>query len=429
MDLSRLYVMHVSGSSATAAAAKLRATPGVSYAAPDQYVSTFDTDPVPLPSWVGAGAARMKAAPAASGLPANYGLQSSMQSYLNGNGVDLMGGYSDITNRLHELPGHGEIITNVSLGDLTDQSMVDAGDQYVSFYGPTTVVENGQRYLDYPSLPKIPTYTVDPSGAVDPLGTVEGVDPNLGEVLLDFSMMAPLPHDQQRPGEIGNGATDLLGIAPGAQYRLVEPAQPTFANITAALLAAAQQTPRPNVITASLGYGTDSIGFPGRYLEDDPLARSVISTIVNHYGIVVTISANDGTRTYTPAAVGPDGGSTPTNLARHGEAATTIDDDATSTTPTVVPDSGAIDVGGTTTDDTIAVPPQAGGAVVAHRHVRRDPPGRHDRVLLRIRHAGQRLGSERQHSGAEPHLLQLRVVLALGCGHRSRAGEPRRPRP
>ena len=362
MDLSRLYVMHVSGATATTAAAELRATPGVSYAAPDQYVSTFDTDPVPLPSWVGKGAARAKAASPTSGLPTNYGLQSSMQSYLNANGVDLMGGYSEITNRLHELPGHGEIITNVSLGDLTDQSMVDGGDQYVSYYGPTTVVDNGQRYLDYPSLPRIPTYTVDPSGAVDPLGTVEGVDPNLGEVLLDFSMMAPLPHDQQRPGEIGNGATDLLGIAPGAQYRLVEPAQPTFANITAALLAAAQQTPRPNVITASLGYGTDSVGFPGRYLEDDPLTRSVISTIVNQYGIVVTISANDGTRTYTPAAVGPDGGSTPTNVARHGEAATTIDDDATSTTPSVVPDSGAIDVGGTTTDDTIAVPPQAGGA-------------------------------------------------------------------
>lgn len=359
------YVVHVPGAAAPAAAA-LRATPGVSYAAADQYVSTFDTDPVPVPSWVGAEAAKSGAraatpAATASGLPSNFGLQSSFQSYLNANGVDFPGAYSDITNRLHQLPGQGEIITNVSLGDLTDASMTD--DPYVQQFGPTTVVDNGQRYLDYPSLPRIPTYTVDPSGAVDPLGTVEGVDPNLGEVLLDFSMMAPLPHDQQRPGEVGSGVTDLLGIAPGAQYRLVEPAQPTFANIAAALLAAAQQTPRPNVITASLGYGTDSVGFPGRYLEDDPLTRSVISTIVNRYGIVVTISANDGTRLYTPAAVGPDGGSTPTNLPRHGEAATSIADDATTTTPSVVPDSGAIDVGGTTTDDTIAVPPQVGGSL------------------------------------------------------------------
>jgi hypothetical protein len=357
--LRTTYLVHVPGSAVRAASA-LRATDGVSYAVADRYVSTSDTDRVPVPGWVAAQAAqRPQRAALAGGLPSNFGLQSSFQSYLNANGVDFPGAYSDITNRLHQLPGQGEIVTNVSLGDLTDASMT--GDPYVQMFGPTTVVDNGQRYLDYPSLPLIPTYTVDPSGTVDPLGSVEGVDPNLGEVLLDFSMMAPLPHDQQRPGEVGSGVTDLLGIAPGAQYRLVEPTQPTFANIAAALLAAARQTPRPDVITASLGFGTDAVGFPGRYLEDDPLTRSVISTIVNDYGIVVTISANDGTRLYTPAPVGPDGGSTPTNLPGPGESATSIADDATSTTPSVVPDSGAIDVGGTTTDDTIAVPPQAGG--------------------------------------------------------------------
>jgi hypothetical protein len=362
--LPATYLVHVSGPAARAATA-LRATPGVAYAAADQYVSTVDTDRVPIPDAVAAQAGkqaeRAPRASASSALPSNFGLQSSFQSYLNASGVDLVGAYSDISSRLHQLPGQGEIITNVSLGDLTDQAMGDAGDPYVRQFGPTTVVDNGQRFLDYPSLPRIPTYTVDPSGAIDPLGTVEGVDPNLGEVLLDFSAMAPLPHDLQRSGQVGSGVTDLLGIAPGAQYRLVEPAQPTSANIAAALLAAAQQTPRPNVITASLGYGTDSAGFPGRYLEDDPLTRSIISTIVNRYGIVVTISSNDGTRLYTPAGVGPDGGSTPTNVPRHGEAATSIADDATSTTPSVVPDSGAIDVGGSTTDDTIAAPPQAGG--------------------------------------------------------------------
>jgi hypothetical protein len=350
------YLVHVADPAR--AAATLRATPGVSFAEPDEYVSTTDTDPVPLPSWVSKAAAQRREAATASVLPSNYGLQSSLQSYLNAGGVDLAGAYADITGRLHQLPGAGEIITNVSLGDLTDRLMNDA---YVNTFGPTTVVQNGQRYLDYPSLPMIPTYTVDPSGTVDPLGSVEGVDPNLGEVLLDFSMMAPLPHDQQRPDEVGSGATDLLGIAPGAQYRLVEPAQPTFANIAAALLAAAQQTPRPDVITASLGFGTDTVGFPGRYLEDDPLLRSVVSTIVDDYGIVVTISANDGTRLYTSAAVGPDGGSTPTDIPRPGQGATSIADDATSTTPSEVPDSGAIDVGGTTTDDTIAAPPQGDG--------------------------------------------------------------------
>ncbi len=352
------YLVHTAAASAAQAAATLRHTPGVSYAEPDQYVSTMNVDPVPLPSWPAATAHPFAAA---NELPTNYGLQSSMQTYLNAGGVDLAGGYADITGRLHELPGHGEIITNVSLGDLTDQSMADSGDQYVKSTGPTTVVENGQRYLDYPSLPKIPTYTVDPSGALDPLGSVEHVDPNLSEVLLDFSTMAPLPHDQQRPENMGDGPTDLLGIAPGAQYRLVEPTQPTSAGIATALLAAARQTPRPNVINASLGFGTDVVGYPGRYLEDDPFMRSVVSSIVNDYGIVVTISSNDGTRLYTPAGVGPDGGSTPTNRPRHHEAPTAIEDDGQSTIPSVVPDSGAIDVGGTTTDDTIAIAPQAGG--------------------------------------------------------------------
>lgn len=366
VDLGTVYVVHIGGMSSTQAAQVLAKTPGVSYAEPDEYVSTMDTNPVPLPGWVASAAqsnSHQAAQPSASGLPTNFGLTSSMQSYLNANGVDVMGGYADIQQRLHQLPGHGEIITNVSLGDLTDQSMANAGDSYVSYFGPTTIISNGQRYLDYPSLPLIPTYTVSPTGAVDPLGSVEGVDPYLGEVLLDFSMMAPLPDGLQRPGAQGSGVTDLLGIAPGASYRLVEPQQPTFANIAAAMLAAAQQKPKPDVITASLGFGTDGVGFPGRYLEDDPMMRSVVAAIVQQYGITVTISANDGTRLYTPAPVGPDGGSTPTNLPRNGQSATSVGDDAGSTTPSIVPDTGAVAVGGTTTDDTIAVPPQAGGSL------------------------------------------------------------------
>ncbi|HZC73641.1 MAG TPA: S8 family serine peptidase [Jatrophihabitans sp.] len=354
VDLGRLYVLHLRGGDPHQAAARLSATPGVAYAEPDRYVSTMATDPTPIPSWVGAGQPALRTATPADGLPSNYGLRSSLQSYLNANGVDAVSGYAQIRDALHELPGTGEVITNVSLGDLTDASM-EPGDAYVSSFGPTTVVRDGQRYLDYPSLPMIPTYTVSDGGSVNPLGSVERVDPYLGEVLLDFSMMAPLPHDRQRPGEEGSGATDLLGIAPGASYRLVEPEQPTFANIAAAMLAAGQQSPRPDVITASLGFGTDGFGFPGRYLEDDPLMRSVTAALVS-VGISVTISANDGTRLYTPAPVGPDGGSTPTDLPAHGQAATSVDDDADSTAPSVVPDSGAIAVGGTTLDDTIAVP-------------------------------------------------------------------------
>ena len=53
------------------------------------------------------------------------------------------------------VPGTGEVITNVSIGDLTDQAMADAGDPYVQSNGPTTIVQNGQRYLDLPSMPLI----------------------------------------------------------------------------------------------------------------------------------------------------------------------------------------------------------------------------------------------------------------------------------
>jgi hypothetical protein len=357
VDLSKVVVIHLHGGDPTTAANTLRATPGIAYAEPDQAISTESTGGTPLPA-----TATKTTAQNNTNLPSNYGLTSSLQSFLNAGGVDAEGAYSTIQQRFGQLPGAGELITNVSIGDLTDQAMADAGDGYVKTYGPTTVVQNGQRYLDLPSMPLIPTYTASPSGTLDPTGSTEEQDPSLGEIMLDFGVMAPLPHNDQRTGATGSGATDLLGIAPGAQYRLVVPQQPTTDQLPVALLAAARQNPRPNVITASLGYGTDAQGFPGRYLEDDPIDQAVIAAIVQEYHIVVCISANDGTRLYTPTAVGPDGGSTPTNVTRDPSKTTDINDDADSTTPSQVLDSGAIAVGGTTLDDTLAVPTQNGGA-------------------------------------------------------------------
>ena len=334
-------VVHVDGD-AEKAAEQLRKQPGVTFAEPNRTVGSMATGATPLPKW-------------ATSLPAkgpdNYGVTSSLQSFLNGNGVDAMGAYDTLTGKYGQLPGTGEIITNVCLGDLTDQ---------------TTVVKDGQRYLDIPSMPLIPTY-VSTGTALDPVGTTTGQDANLGEVLLDFSVMAPLPHDKQRPEALGSGATDLLGIAPGAQYRLVEPQQSTIDGIAEALLAAARQNPRPNVITASLGFGTDQYGFPGRYFEDDPIVQSVVSTIVRDYHIVVTISANDGTRLYTPTAVGPDGGATPTDLTRKASDTTDVNDDAQSTVPSKVLDSGAIAVGATTLDDTLSQPGSANGTFATTR--------------------------------------------------------------
>lgn len=360
--LSNTVLVHLGGDDPTAAAKILAGTPGVVSAQPDRRVASMSTGPQPVPGpavKAAQGSRAYQAPPGQPRLPSNYGLASSAQSFLNAGGTDTLGAYSMLADRFGQLPGTGEIITNVSIGDLTDQGMADAGDPYVRTYGPTTIVQHGQRYLDLPSMPLIPTYTASPRGILDPLGSTENQDPVLGEVLLDFGVMAPLPHDQQRAGAVGDGLTDLLGIAPGAQYRLVVPQQPTVDQIAVALLAAARQNPRPNVITASLGFGTDTAGFPGRYLEDDPVLEQVITTIVHQYHIVVTISANDGTRLYTPAAVGPDGGSTPTDVTNNPHATTDIADDATSTTPSEVLDSGAIAVGGTTLDDTESVSPQS----------------------------------------------------------------------
>ncbi|MGW4641433.1 S8 family serine peptidase [Sphaerisporangium sp. NPDC004334] len=288
-----------------------------------------------------------------SAVPANEGLTTSFQSYLNAGGVNAVGAFQHFATYLHALPGKGQIITNVSLGDLTDQAMADAGDDYVRAYGPTTVVKDGQRYLDYPSLPLIPAYTADNDGRLDPTGAIEGQDPYLGEVLMDFSMMAPLPHDRQRPEATGSGPTDLLGIAPGADYRLVIPQEPSSRGIDAALRAAAAQRPRPTVITASLGFGTDgSIGFPSRWLEEDPQIRRTLREIVDS-GIVVVVSSNDGTRLALPVSIGPDGGSTPTEVTRSASAQTTLDDVAATGTPTLVRDTGVISAGGTTVDDTL----------------------------------------------------------------------------
>ena len=86
----------------------------------------------------------LKAAKAATGqtasLPTNGALASSFDEYLNAQGVDAVGMFADDAKYLKALPGAGEIITNVSVGDLTDQSMADAGDTYVRTNGPTTIL-------------------------------------------------------------------------------------------------------------------------------------------------------------------------------------------------------------------------------------------------------------------------------------------------
>ena len=69
--------------------------------------------------------------------------------------IGEIGAFADDAKYLKALPGAGQIVTNVSVGDLTDQSMADAGDAYVQDNGPTTILKNGQRYLDIPTLPSV----------------------------------------------------------------------------------------------------------------------------------------------------------------------------------------------------------------------------------------------------------------------------------
>jgi hypothetical protein len=364
LSLGDIVMVQVTKDDAAAAAKTLADTSGVFFAEPDRYVETMDTPGQMLATGStktpALKAADVKAAtPGASVLPSNYGLASSFDSYLNAQGVDVGGAYATLQQQYDQLPGAGETITNISVGDLTDASMKDGE---VSLYGPTTILQDGQRYLDLPAMSPIPTYVAEPDGSLSGSASVEGTgDLFLDEIGLDFSVMAPRPDGDQQAGDTGSGFTDLLGIAPGANYRLVAPSVPTIDEIAQAFLAAAQQNPRPNVITASLGFGTDTEGFPGRYLEDDPLMQSVIASIVQHYGITVVDSANDGTRLYTPTAVGPDGGATQTDTAAAPSKATSIDADENSTAPSEVIDSGSIDAGATTTDDTLAIPPQDGG--------------------------------------------------------------------
>lgn len=374
LDLARAYVVHVTNASMQVALTALRASPAVAYASPDWTVAPMNTTATPLPAATRQRAAalagrlrhRGAAAPQRGNglapLPGNFALQTSAQSLLNRPATDWVPAYEALESRYHQLPGAGETITDVSLGDLTSAG-IDSSDPCFgleSALGPTTIVSNGQRYLDWPSMPLIPTWTASNSSTLDPTGEVCGVDPSDTEIGLDFAMMAPLPDSMQRASAMGSGLTDLLGMAPGASFRLVVPSD-TSASITsidAALLAAAQQQPRPDVITASLGFGLDSQGFPSRYLEDDPLTEQLVSSLVHQDHITVSISANDGLRPSTNAPVSPSGGSAATDLVPAGGTSTSLNDVQFSTAPSQDPDSGAIDAGGVTLDDIAAAPPQ-----------------------------------------------------------------------
>lgn len=371
VDIGRAYTFSLSGADPRDAAAQLLALPTVEYASP-AWAVTGPADaatmvPATVVDAVTGRASRSKAPggptprPVGGGgsLPTNYGLVANAQSHWNSPALDAASAYHQVVDRFAELPGAGETITTVGVGPLTsDPTGPCAGD--VDFVGPTTTVIDGQRYLDLPAMPLIPTFTADESGALDPLGEAcPESDPFLQDVGLSLSVMAPLPHDQQRPEALGDGLTDLLGLAPGADYRLVVPASnfPTITDLAGALVGASQQEPAPTVITTSARVGGTDVGFPSRYLEEDYLLRSVITTIVHGRGITVAAGAGDGTTTRTPAAIGPSGGAVAVDVVEPGTGSTRLSDLTLSTAPARIPDSGAITAGATTLNDIFAAPP------------------------------------------------------------------------
>jgi hypothetical protein len=367
------FILHVGASSISNAVRTLRASSTVAYVSPDFAVDSMLTQRHTLPPAAVKeqaalhrpvrtfGRSTKSTTASTPTIPTNTAVSFNLQAMLNAPGVDAVAAFDEIGQRFSQLPGAGEIITNVGLGDADDASAgLNPSDPCYSFVAggaPTTHLIGGQRYLDFPSLPLIPVWVSDQTGNLSPTGEVCGVDPQLAEVGLDFSVMAPLPDGLQRAGETDTTGSDLLGIAPGASFRWVAPGATNgtvgTSDILGAFIGAARQVPTPNVITASIGFGYDGYGFPGRYLEDDPLSESVIAAVVNT-NIVVCIAANDGTRDFTSAAIGPSGGSAATDV---GTNTTSAADLGFTTAPSIDTDSGAIDVGASTLDDIIAANP------------------------------------------------------------------------
>jgi hypothetical protein len=391
LNIANAYSISLTAGTPADAVRALRGLPGITYVSPDWRVAPLAPIAHSIPKAVRRElesidprtvregmALRTQSAAGDSyttSVPSNYSEATSYQSFMDASGIDATTAYQEVVEQFHQLPGTGEIVTNVSIGDIyssEDSNGVFSGANpcptMVGYYGAVTHMIGGQRYLDWPGMPLIPAYAADQNGHIDPKYTACTAG-SISEFALDFSMMAPLPDDRQRPEERGFKAIgDLVGIAPGAQYRLVVPADnagyDAFSNLGALLssldatfLAAAQQTPAPNVITASLGPNFDGYGFSSRFMEDDPLSQAVIASIVNGMNIVVCISSGDGTRSFTPAAIGPSGGSTATERASDVSQTTSLNDIAFSTVPSMVLDSGAIDVGGTTLNDVFSAPP------------------------------------------------------------------------
>ena len=294
----------------------------------------------------------------AAALPVNYSYATDGQSYFDAASNNVTGAFVELAKTYHQTPGQGAYVTNISLGTIDNSS---------------TVVEHGQRYLEQRGFPKIPAYvshqqcttaggTQTCSVSLDGNGTnTSDGQGDLGEVLLDLSVMAPPPRGDARvPNpQVPNQLGEILGGAYGANYRLINPKVNGTPDFLAAWLGAGfLQTPKPSVITASIGDGLGG-DFPDEYFEAETLIRDIVTTLVQGQDIFVTISAGDG-QTNTDAAGQADGSSGDYTTRNSGPIspdlnATDVTDPNFSylwtSDPRYIPDSGSNDAGGTTLND------------------------------------------------------------------------------
>lgn len=305
--------------------------------------------------------ARMAGPAPTVNLPVNYSYKNDGQSYHDAASNNVTGAIAMLQSKFNQQPGQGTYITNISLGNIDDTS---------------SVLENGQRYLEQAGYPKIPVWlstsdcTVSSDGTqtctvtLDPSATTLDNQGDLGEVMLDFSVMAPPPLGDKRvvnapPAGLG----EILGEAYGANFRLINPLENTTENFFGAFLGAAfLQTPKPSVITASIGTSFGIGGFSDYFFEQEGIIHDVVTLAVSGADIFVSISAGDG-QTNTDAAMNPNGLTGPTDVTRNPAKITDIDDPNAWANPsysyglTVEPqyviDSGANDAGGDTLNDVV----------------------------------------------------------------------------
>src|SRR2546428_5728108 len=129
MDFSNAYRFHLTGASVRQAVTALLQSPAVVYASPDFRVSGSEAAPVPIPAGTEPQLTNRTAQPPSSaGIPPNYAIAASAQSLLNAPGTDAAAAFDLIDRQFHQLPGQDEIITNVSIADLTDASVVNSSE-------------------------------------------------------------------------------------------------------------------------------------------------------------------------------------------------------------------------------------------------------------------------------------------------------------